>query len=197
MATPLEAQEAKVTKTPRNITYLGTIKGEVSKVSDGGRKVEVKYKELVTTSVRSNSSSARGGVSGKYRPAVPKELALKEKSQELELRLLDTSIVRLLASADQLEDKTTSKKKASPGSGKKNMEGDSGDKKEEETDESKLSKKPATKSTKKPTEPSLPGKPGDPGSIVKGQIVIVEVAREDLPGFSRLIASTVYILGEK
>lgn len=177
-------------QTSRQITYLATIKGEISKVSDGGRKIEVKYKEVVTTTKTMTSTMTRG-TSGKYRPPNQKELVFKEKNQELELRLLDESVVRLLDSATLPSESKTSSKKRSKGD-----ESDS-DKKGDE-DNSKSSKKSGTKSSgKKPAEPQHPGKPGTPESLSKGQIIIVGVAREDMPNFSRLIATTIYVLGEK
>lgn len=183
------AQEGKT--TPRQITYLGTIKGEISKVSDGGRKIEVKYKELVTTT-KSMTGTMTRGTSGKYRPPTPKELVLKEKNQELELRLLDESVVRLLDSATPPSESKSGSKKRSKG----DDESDS-DKKDDD-DNSKANKKSGTKSSgKKPAEPKHPGKAGTPESLAKGQIIIVGVAREDMPNYSRLIATTIYVLGEK
>lgn len=188
------AQDGKESKTPRALTLLGTIKGEVSKVSEGGRKIEVKYKELVTSTRSSGSTTVRGGASSKYRPPASKELVLKEKNQELELRLLDNSIVRLLDGAKASSDsKSNSKKKTSTKSSTKKETRDDDEKKDADTTDSK----PPTKNSKKPSEPALPGKAGQTTDIAKGQIVIVSVAREDLPGFSRLIATSVYILGEK
>jgi hypothetical protein len=178
-------------QTPRQITFLGTIKGEISKVSDGGRKIEVKYKELVTTT-KSMTGTMTRGTSGKYRPPNQKELVFKEKNKELELRLLEDSVVRLLDSADLPSESKSSSKKRSKG----DDESDS-DKKGDD-DNGKSSKKSGTKSSgKKPAEPQLPGKPGTPESLAKGQIIIVGVAREDMPNFSRLIATTIYVLGEK
>ncbi len=183
------AQEGKT--SPRQITYLGTIKGEISKVSEGGRKIEVKYKELVTTSKSMTGTTTRG-TSGKYRPPTPKELVFKEKSQELELRLLEDSVVRLLdSSTPPSEPKSASKKRS------KTDDGSESDKQNDE-DNSKASKKSGTKSSaKKSAEPKPPGKAGSPESLAKGQIIIVGVAREDMPNYSRLIATTIYVLGEK
>jgi hypothetical protein len=163
------------------ITYLGTIKGEIDKVSDAGRKIEVKYKELVSTS---RTITMPRGTGGKFRGTPPKELVMKEKNQELQLRLHDETIIRILDEAS--EPKSNSKKKSKGEEGKK----------DEEADDDKSSKKNSSKS-KKTTEPQHPGKPGTPESLVKGQIVLVSIAREDLPGYSRLIATTIYIMGEK
>ena len=197
-----EAKNSKDSKPKGTLTLLGTIKGEVDKVSDGGHKIEVKYKEMVTAPSR--SSTTRGSSSGKFRPPVPKEFTLKEKNQEIEVRVLDNAVVRILDGSETTPPaKGTDKKKSDKATDKKDDKSDAGDdedktkSKQSDTAADKSKDKTTAKSSKKTTEPPLPGKPSDPGSLVKGQVIIVTVLREDLPGFSRLVASTIYILGEK
>lgn len=199
-----EAQEAKNSKDSKpkgTLTLLGTIKGEVDKVSDGGHKIEVKYKEMVTAP--SHSSTTRGSSYAKFRPPVPKEFTIKEKNQEIEVRLLDNAVIRILEApesappakgSDKKSDKATDKKEDKSGTGD---DDDKSKSSQSDTASDKPKDKTAAKSSKKTTEPTLPGKPGKPGSLVKGQVIIVTVLREDLPGFSRLVASAIYILGEK
>ncbi|HQR05809.1 MAG TPA: hypothetical protein PLN21_03250 [Gemmatales bacterium] len=188
-----DGKNSKDSKPKGTLTLLGTIKGEIDKVSDGGRKLEVKYKEMVTTTTRSSSSTTtRGSTSGKYRPPVPKEFTQKEKNQEIEVRLLDNTVIRILETSETPPpSKGTDKKKSDKGTDKNENKGDADDEHE------KTKNKTPTKSAKKSSEPSLPGKPGDLSSLLKGQIIIITVYREDLPGFSRLVANTIYILGEK
>lgn len=176
-------------------TFLGTIKGEVDKVSEGGRKIEVKYKELVATT-RSVGSSLPRTSSAKLRPPTPKELVLKEKNQELELRVLNETIIRLVDAAAQEESKSPPRKSSSSKASKKEMDKDD-DSRQDQKQDDPPAKKNSSKTPRKPAEQQLPGKPGDVTSLAKGQIVIVSVSREDLPGYSRLVASTIYILGEK
>ncbi|MFT3882321.1 MAG: hypothetical protein QM703_22050 [Gemmatales bacterium] len=71
------------------------------------------------------------------------------------------------------------------------------DKDDEDDNKDKAKEKTPTKPSKKSNDPPLPGKPGDLTSLIKGQFIIITVYREDLPGFSRLVANTIYILGEK
>lgn len=191
------AQEGK-TKPAGAYTLLGTIKGEVTKVSDGGKRIEVKYTDLVPTTRSSGSSVMTRGSSGsgKFRPPVPKEFGLKEKNFELDLRLVESSVIRVLDTKELPADSAGSDKKKKTGKQDDKDDADDEAMKTESKTKGKTTR-PASKSTKKTSEPPLPGKPGDPGSLLKGQVVIVTVHREDLTGFSRLIASTIYILGEK
>lgn len=188
------AQENK-TKPAPVYTLLGTIKGEVTKVSDGGKKIEVKYKELVT-SARSTANPyfTRGSTSAKFRPPQQKELYFKEKNQELDLRLVEKTVVRVLDTSD-LPAESDKKKKG--GVAKKDDDDDASDDDMKKEKQEKGKSKAEGKTNKKSSDQSLPGKAGDPGSLVKGQYVIVTVYREDLPGFNRLIAGSIYILGEK
>jgi len=182
----ITAQDGK--NTPRQVIFLGTIKGEITKVSEGGRKIEVKYKELVASAKSSTGTSIRG-TSGKFRPPAQKELVFKEKNQELELRLQDESVVRLLDGTNP-----PAEKKSSTGKSSKSEDASDSEKQQDDKSDKKSSTK---KTTKKSQETQHPGKPATPASLAKGQIIIVSVAREDMPGFSRLIATTVYVLGEK
>jgi hypothetical protein len=166
-------------------TFLGTIKGEIDKVSEGGRRIEVKYKELVATTRTATNVLPRSS-GGKMRMPAPKELVLKEKNQELDLRLLDESVIRLIDVASQAPPRKSSSTKSKK---------DDSSKEEEKQDDS--ARKPAGKSKSKKAEPQYPGKPGNFSSLAKGQIVLVDVYREDFPGYSRLVAHTIYILGEK
>jgi hypothetical protein len=97
--------------------------------------------------------------------------------------------------------KAPDKKKDDKSTDKKDEQTESGDdmnkSKSTQSEADRAKSKTTSKSSKKTTEPPLPGKAGDPGSLVKGQVVIVTIYREDLPGFSRFVASTIYILGEK
>lgn len=169
-------------------TFLGTIKGEIDKVSEGGRRIEVKYRELVATTRTATNTLPRSS-GGKMRVPAPKELVLKEKNQELDLRLLDETVIRLIDAA-QSEQKAPPKKSSS-----KNKKDD--DAKDDEKQDDPPAKKSPGKTGNKKTEPQYPGKPGDYSSLVKGQVVLVTVYREDLSGYSRLVAHTIYILGEK
>ena len=175
-------------------TFLGTIKGEIDKVSDGGRKIEVKYKELVATTKTATNTLPRSS-GGKMRLPPPKELVMKEKSQELELRVIDETVIRLIDGAGQSEQKS-SPRKAGSAKNKKDAGKDEDTREEEKQDDPPAKKSPG-KSTARKTEPQYPGKAGDVSSLMKGQIVVVNVYREDLPGYSRLVAHTIYILGEK
>lgn len=185
--------KSKSTKSTGTMTFLGTVKGEIVKVSDGGNKITVKYKEMVATLQTSSSGAMTrvGGSSSRFRPPSTREWGLKEKNQDLEVRLLDKPIIRLLSSRELPgEDKGKPRKK----------EGDSANKesdKETDDDANMKAKSKSSKTTGKPAENNLPGKPGDPGSLAKGQVVVLNVIREDLPGFSRLVTGTIYILGEK
>jgi hypothetical protein len=189
-----ETKNNKDSKPKGTLTLLGTIKGEIDKVSDGGRKLEVKYKEMVTSTTRSSSSTTtKGSTSGKFRLPVPKEFVQKEKNQEIEVRLLENAVIRILETSETPPPSkgTDKKKKSDKGSDKNEDKGDAGDEKDKTKD------KTPTKPAKKSSEPPLPGKPGDLSSLSKGQFIIITVFREDLPGFSRLVANTIYILGEK
>lgn len=190
------AQEGKA-KPAGAYTLLGTIKGEVTKVSDGGKRIEVKYTDLVPTTRSSGSSVMTRGSSGsgKFRPPVPKEFGLKEKNFELDLRLVESSVIRVLDTKELPSDSAGSDKKKK--AGKQDDKDDADEEAMKTENKTKGKTRPANKGTKKTSEPPLPGKPGDPGSLLKGQVVIVTVHREDLTGFSRLVASTIYILGEK
>lgn len=182
--------KTKESKSTGVFTQLGTIKGEIDKVIEGGRRLEVKYKELVTTASSSSSSSkTKGGVAGKFRPPAPKEFTQKEKNQEIEVRVLDDAVIRILNTSDAAapSKSSDSKKRILKTSGKTNSEDEQGNGKD----------KSPTKPSKQSVEPPLPGKAGDPGSLKKGQIILITVYREDLPGFSRLVTNTIYILGEK
>jgi len=189
------SQDSKTRESnPKGVfTLLGTIKGEVDKVSEGGRKLEVKYKELVTSTTSSSSSSkTKGGVAGKFRPSIPKEFIQKEKNQEIEVRVLDNAVIRILNNSEATPpSKSSDKKKSGKTTGKKD------DNTESDDDQNKTKDKTPAKPGRKSTEPSLPGKAGDPGSLKKGQIILITIYREDLPGFSRLVTNTIYILGEK
>ena len=200
-----ENKNSKDSKPKGTLTLLGTIKGEVDKVSDAGHKIEVKYKETVASTSRSSSSSTtRGSSSAKFRPPIPKEFTLKEKSQEVELRLLDNAVIRILDVNETAPPaKGTDKKKSDKTADKKEDQSDTGDDNDKtksnkaDSTAEKVKNKSGSNSSKKTTESPLPGKPGKPGSLMKGQVIIVTILREDLPGFSRLVASTIYILGEK
>ncbi|MBL8824572.1 MAG: hypothetical protein JNJ77_18445 [Planctomycetia bacterium] len=176
-------------KSPRALTFIGAFKGEISKVSDKGSKIEVEYKELVTSTTRSaNNNTVRGGASGKYRPPVPKEFVFKEKTRELELRVHEDTVIRLLDNAQAPTDnQSTTRRKNSQDS----------ESKQNQTDDDASKSKTGSKTNRKRTESALPGKPGDRTNLSKGQVVIVQVAREDLQGFSRLVATSIIILGEK
>lgn len=188
-----EGKNSKDSKPKGTLTLLGTIKGEIDKVSDGGRKLEVKYKEMVPSAIRSSPpTTSKGSTSGKYRPPVPKEFVLKEKNQEIEVRLLDNAVIRILETSETPPPaKETDKKKSDKDADKNDEKNEAGKEKE------KTKEKTPTKSSRKASEPPLPGKPGDLSSLFKGQYIIITVYREDLPGFSRLVANTIYILGEK
>lgn len=168
---------------PGPLTLLGTVKGDVSKVTEGGYKIDLKFREVVASLTESNPGQ---GASGYARFRLP-GVSTKDKSQKLELRLLPQSTVRLLKPS---EEKKGEGEKDVKEASEKELKDDADMKKKEG---SKETKKPAPKAKEKP----LPGKPGTPRDLVKGQVVIVTVAREDLPGYSRLIATSVYVLGEK
>lgn len=193
-----EAKNSKDTKPKGTLTLLGTIKGEIDKVSDGGRRLEVKYKEMVASTTRSgiSSTTTRGSASGKFRPPVPKEFTQKEKNKEIEVRLLENPVIRILETSEApAPSKGTDKAKKK---NDKEMEKDKKEEKDDEDDEKdKAKEKTPAKPSKKSNEPPLPGKAGDLTSLIKGQFIIITVYREDLPGFSRLVANTIYILGEK
>jgi hypothetical protein len=175
-------------KASRTLTFIGTFKGEITKVADKGNKIDVEYKELVTSATRSSGTTIRGGASGKYRPPLPREFTFKEKKKELELRVFDETIIRVLDNSQMPAGKinTTRKQQA---------------KEDDETGRSQVeddrSNKSLSKTSRKRSEPPLPGKAVDRSSLAKGQVVIVQVAREDLQGFSRLVATSIVILGEK
>ncbi len=161
------------------LTVLGTVQGDLVKVSDAGYKIEVKYKDVVT-STRSSGSSNWASSSARFR--LPRT-STKEKDQELELHILPgVTAVRLL----NTDGKDDAAKKA-----EKDAKDAIKDQEQEEAVK-KESKKPAKKKDR-----TLPGVAAKPGDLKKGQVVIVTVAREELPGFSRLVATAVYVLGEK
>jgi hypothetical protein len=197
-----ETKNSKESKPKGTLTLLGTIKGEVDKVSDGGHKIEVKFKEMVTAPSRSTTTS-RTSSYAKFRLPIPKEFTLKEKNQEIEVRLLDNAVIRILEASETAIPAKGSDKKGDKAIDKKDdksgADDDDDKSKSHQTDNvsDKSKDKIAANSSKKTAESSLPGKPGKPGSLVKGQVIIVTVLREDLPGFSRFVASTIYILGEK
>lgn len=193
-----ESKNSKESKPKGTLTLLGTIKGEIDKVSDGGRRLEVKYKEMVTATTRSSTSTTtRGSVSGKFRPPVPKEFTQKEKNKEIEVRLLEDPVIRILETS-QAPAPSKGSDKTKKKSNKEEMEKDKkADQEEDSDDKTKVPEKAPGKPSKKTSEPPLPGKPGDLSSLMKGQFIIITVYREDLPGFSRLVANTIYILGEK
>lgn len=181
--------DAQENKAPRNLVYVGAFKGEITKVIDKGGKIEVEYKELVTTTIRSPNTTVRGGTSGKYRPPVPREFTFKEKTRELELRVFEETIVRLMDNNSSSTEKTGTVRK-------KSTQEDS-EAKISQSDEEATKTKSGAKANRKRVEAPLPGKAGDRSSLAKGQVVIVQVAREDLQGFSRLVATSIVILGEK
>lgn len=192
-----ETKNSKDTKPKGTLTLLGTIKGEIDKVSDGGRRLEVKYKEMVASTTRTNTSTTtKGSASGKFRPPVPKEFTQKEKNKEIEVRLLENPVIRILETSEApAPSKGTDRAKKKSD---KEMEKDKKeDKDDEDDDKDKAREKTPAKPSRKFSEPPLPGKPGDLTSLIKGQFIIITVYREDLPGFSRLVANTIYILGEK
>lgn len=176
-------------KAPRSLTFIGTFKGEITKVADKGNKIDVEYKELVTSTARSSGTTIRGGASGKYRPPVPREFTFKEKTRELELRVHDETIIRVL------DNSQLPAGKQSPARKKQTQDDAETERNQSEEDTSKT--KSGSKTNRKRTEAPLPGKAGDRSSLLKGQVVIVQVAREDLQGFSRLVATSIVILGEK
>lgn len=164
------------------LTVLGTVQGDLTKVSEGGYKIEVKYKDLVTTTRGSGSSS---GASGSARFRLPRT-TVKEKNQEVELRVLPGTTIRLL-NTDKNGEKGDQAKKA---------EKDARDAVQGQEDDREAAKQASKKPAKRKGRP-LPGSAGKPEDLKKGQVVIVTVAREDRPGFSRLIATSLYVLGEK
>lgn len=176
-------------KTPRSLTFIGTFKGEITKVADKGNKIDVEYRELVTSATRSSGTTIRGGASGKYRPPVPREFTFREKTKELELRVYDEAIIRILDNSQMPAGKQ------SPA--RKKQAQDDADTGRSQSEEDTSKTKSGSKSNRKRTEAPLPGKAGDRSSLAKGQVVIVQVAREDLQGFSRLVATSIVILGEK
>ncbi|HMO35669.1 MAG TPA: hypothetical protein PKA06_06475 [Gemmatales bacterium] len=179
-------------QTPSRIIYLGVIKGEISKVSDGGKKFSVKYKELITTSRTITGIPRRS--SSKLRTPPPKELVLKEKNETLELRLHEEAVIRILDS-NALDSKSDSKRKTKSTSD--DEDADTHDDEDSATQQKNQNKSVNKSGSKKTSSLQLPGKAGTAESLAKGQIALVSVAREDLPGYSRLIATAVYILGEK
>ena len=192
-----QESKGKDNKPKGTFTALGTIKGDLVKVQDGGNKITVRYKEMVTTShtVGPGSLSRVGGTTAKFHLSPVKELGLKEKNQDLELRLMDNAVIRGLSTKELPgEEKSKGKKKEESTPGKP---GETNTTRDNDSWKSKNNGKAASNSTTKTAENPLPGKTGEPGSLAKGQIIIVTVLREDLPGYSRLVASTIYILGEK
>lgn len=164
------------------LTVLGTVQGDLTKVSEGGSKIEVKYKDLVTTTRGSGSSS---GASGSARFRLPRT-TVKEKNQEVELRVLPGTTIRLL-NTDRKGEKDDQAKKA---------EKDARDAVQGQEDDREAAKQASKRPVKRKGR-TLPGSAGKPEDLKKGQVVIVTVAREDRPGFSRLIATSLYVLGEK
>lgn len=175
----------KETKTGP-LTFLGTVQGDLVKTSEGGYKIEVKYKDVVTATHGSSSQFAFNAA----RFRLPKTTT-KEKNQELDLRVLPgITTIRLMNTDDKKADKDEQAKKA-----EKDAK-DAAMKDQDDADEAAKKGKENTKPAKK-KERTLPGVAGKAGDLKKGQVVIVTVAREDLPGFSRLVATSIYVLGEK
>jgi hypothetical protein len=175
--------EKSKTKQPAGtITVLATLRGEIAKVSDGGWKIKVKYEDTVGEVSRATVSSTQGAANYPRYHLPPLHLTnLKEKKEEVELRLLESTKVRFVPITGE-----KSKGKGAKDTGSKDDKG--GDAKAGAN----------TKSTEKKTkEPALPGKPGEPSQLAKGQIVNVTVAREDFPNFSRYVATVVIVVGEK
>lgn len=178
--------EKSKTKQPTGtITVLATLRGEIAKVSDGGWKIKVKYEDVVGETSRATVSSTQGAANYPRYHLPPLHLTnLKEKKEEVELRLLESTKVRFVPI-------TGEKPK---GKGAK----DAGSKEDKSNDKGDAKAGANTKSAEKKTkEPALPGKPGEPSQLTKGQIVNVTVAREDFPNFSRYVATVVIVVGEK
>lgn len=183
-------EKPKAPKPTGTLTSLGTIKGELVKVSDGGNKITVKYKETVPVSqtVHSGMLGRVAGTYGKFHPPAVKEWSTKEKSQDLEMRVLEKAVIRILSSKDLPSD--------DKGKGNRKKEDASDDDDDGATMKGK-EKAAVGKGAKKSSEQKLPGKAGDIGSLVKGQVVIVNVMREDFSTYNRLVTNSIYILGEK
>ncbi len=159
------------------LTALGTVRGEITKVSDGGHKIEVTYKELVPARVtRSELGLPRIGGRARFSN---QNYTLKEKDQEIEMRLLESTKVRLMPQG--ADDYMKKQKKES----------------EKEAADAQENKKEANPNKKTEKKSNLPGKEGEPSQLSKGQFVIVNVAREDFPNFSRYVATMVIVVGEK
>jgi len=180
-------EKAKTIKPTGTITVLATLRGEIAKVSDGGWKIKVKYEDVVGETSRATVSSTQGAANYPRYHLPPLHLTnLKEKKEEVELRLLESTKVRFVPftgekpkgksppDAAAKDNKSSDKPDAKPGSNTTTKNGD-----------------------KKSKEPALPGKPGEPSQLAKGQIVNVTVAREDFPNFSRYVATVVLVVGEK
>ncbi|HMP17910.1 MAG TPA: hypothetical protein PKD72_12860, partial [Gemmatales bacterium] len=144
------------------------------------------------------TSSTNTGIprrsSSKLRTPPPKELVLKEKNETLELRLHEEAVIRILDS-NALDSKSDSKRKSKSTSD--DEDADTHDDEDSATQQKNQNKSVNKSGSKKTSSVQLPGKAGTAESLAKGQIALVSVAREDLPGYSRLIATAVYILGEK
>jgi hypothetical protein len=183
----LADDEKSKTKQPTGtITVLATLRGEIAKVSDGGWKIKVKYEDVVGETSRATVSSTQGAANYPRYHLPPLHLTnLKEKKEEVELRLLESTKVRFVPITGEKP-----KGKGSQDTASKD------DKKDDKTDP-KAGASTTKKTEKKTKEPALPGKAGEPSQLAKGQIVNVTVAREDFPNFSRYVATVVLVVGEK
>jgi hypothetical protein len=176
--------DKKESKGTGKLTLLGTLQGEISAVKDGGWKIEVKYKDLVPYNTRATVSSTQGAAAyPRYRLPPQHVTNVKEKTQELELRLLESSKVRFIPFGKE------------GNKGKKGGEAAHQEEKAENKQEGKQEGKQEANPTKKSKD--LPGKPGEPSQLAKGQLVNVTVAREEFPNFSRYVATVVLVVGEK
>jgi hypothetical protein len=163
------------------LTVLGTVQGEITQLSDGGSKIEVKYKDVVEVADRSRRIQGASS-SSKFR--LPRT-TLKERNQELDLRVFPATPIRLLNMPGESKADRAKKEKEAR---------DAAMKDDDDTDDKKSKDKKVEKSKK---ERTLPGKAAEMKDLRKGQVIVVSVAREDLPGFNRLVATSIYILGEK
>jgi hypothetical protein len=158
---------------PGPLVVLGTVLGEITQVDDGGSKIEVKYKELVESTARRSVTGLRAG-----RVRLP-NTTVKERNRELELRVYPATTIRLVNAGPDGKGEAAAKEAAAEG---------------EESDSRSTNDKKANKSGK---ERPLPGKAGERKDLAKGQVIIVTVAQERAAGFTRYVATSIYVLGEK
>jgi hypothetical protein len=156
---------------PGPMVVLGTVHAEIIRVGDGGSKIAVRFKEIVQSNSRKNITGLRTG-----RVRLP---TLREKTQDVDLRVYPNTTIRLVNVGSDGKGAEAAKESA--------MENEDADNK------SKTDKK-SSNSTR---EKKLPGAKGERKDLVKGQVVIVTIAEEQAAGFSRYVATSIYVLGEK